>query len=816
MTSSQNTLTVNLDHMQVPCACTMCAQQFQNLADSNGAHTYVSFISRQEGEQYLSQRLATVEQDRLALVKLLGAGGDTFLGRWKKSKKKRTAYLGEAFPDRQLVSSDSQQSKPTQNILLIWLRWDDIVDNAILLPKLLEARSRKTGQEWFALDLAMTQPGWDARQYRLQWCGAIDRLENISVVAYGLAFGQLVPWTAAEAHRLDTIGFPRAEIVISSQEMLISMLRKLVETVLQTPAGTTATNVRWQELASRQFRPADDLELRTTLGTQTFGPPPAFTPRAVLDAFRGRLQEAEDFVWLLQTDPWQLSAAIEAVRYSDMSKMVGPDSFYRHAVYSIAILPIRRLQEWKFMVQECEHLVNTHQRFKTEIKPGKEPPREYQDALACWQVMLSHMLAVRSRDLEHLLPRLKAFEQHFLIEDDIVDGMGVISSERKDSSIATISAKDPLFACLTMLAISSVASSTVQANAAFDRLEVFIREEHVGSKKSRLEVQLLDTTTDLGTVWKAFQGTKLARPAFKERRVGEACELGKGRPFWTICGREIDKKPKLLPPPVKLAGLLESFDRELLPSGPKTQKWLDKFDSVNRHCKDFWDEFRLQEARALNATGCTKADIKSCISWISYDEEPEHLSELDGERQKILKPKPNESKQSGTQPPPAVKNWSAGQDGLGTVSNLPERSRPKEKTRPAPDAGTAEPLVPALPSPTTSEGIPQVTLKRDASVILLRSLMRDDDGTGPRATHWNNVVAALDDAGFSATTTGGSEVAFSNAGMHQSIVFHKPHPDPKCTKRMLEGMGKRLSRRFGWTAVSFVREDGGAGAGHEL
>jgi hypothetical protein len=73
-------------------------------------------------------------------------------------------------------------------------------------------------------------------------------------------------------------------------------------------------------------------------------------------------------------------------------------------------------------------------------------------------------------------------------------------------------------------------------------------------------------------------------------------------------------------------------------------------------------------------------------------------------------------------------------------------------------------------------------------------------------------VAALDDAGFKATTTGGSEVAFRNFHMHQSIVFHKPHLDPKCSKRLLEGMGKRLSKRFGWTAGSFVREDEGTGA----
>lgn len=196
---------------------------------------------------------------------------------------------------------------------------------------------------------------------------------------------------------------------------------------------------------SRQLRRSGDLEIRNTLGTQTFGSPPTCAPQSVLDAFRSGLQEAEDTVWLLQTDPWQLSAAIEAVRNSGMGKMIGSDNFYRHAVYSISILPIRRQQEWEFMVQECEHLVNTHQRLKANIKPGQDVLQEYQDASACWQVMIPHMLAVRSKDLENMLPRLKEFEHHFLIEEDIVDGVEVISSERRDSSIADVLAKDPLF-----------------------------------------------------------------------------------------------------------------------------------------------------------------------------------------------------------------------------------------------------------------------------------------------------------------------------------------------------------------------------------
>jgi hypothetical protein len=89
----------------------------------------------------LAQRMNAAEKNRQALVQMLVSGGGTFFGRWKKSRKKRVAYLVEAFPNRNLVSGDPKRSNPTQNILLVWLKWDNVVDDASLLPKLLQART---------------------------------------------------------------------------------------------------------------------------------------------------------------------------------------------------------------------------------------------------------------------------------------------------------------------------------------------------------------------------------------------------------------------------------------------------------------------------------------------------------------------------------------------------------------------------------------------------------------------------------------------------------------------------------------------------
>lgn len=71
---------------------------------------------------------------------------------------------------------------------------------------------------------------------------------------------------------------------------------------------------------------------------------------------------------------------------------------------------------------------------------------------------------------------------------------------------------------------------------------------------------------------------------------------------------------------------------------------------------------------------------------------------------------------------------------------------------------------------------------------------------------WDSFVAALVDAGYSATHNGGSAVTFKDERHTngRSIVVHKPHPDPSVDPIMLRSIGRRLRRRFGWDAETFV------------
>ena len=71
-------------------------------------------------------------------------------------------------------------------------------------------------------------------------------------------------------------------------------------------------------------------------------------------------------------------------------------------------------------------------------------------------------------------------------------------------------------------------------------------------------------------------------------------------------------------------------------------------------------------------------------------------------------------------------------------------------------------------------------------------------------THWNSIVKAMVDTGLDATNIGGSAVSFNNKQEKQSIIFHRPHPEPKWGHVELSWIGKRLNKNFGWRKESFV------------
>lgn len=129
----------------------------------------------------------------------------------------------------------------------------------------------------------------------------------------------------------------------------------------------------------------------------------------------------------------------------------------------------------------------------------------------------------------------------------------------------------------------------------------------------------------------------------------------------------------------------------------------------------------------------------------------------------------------------------------------------KVKTRPEGLSVSAEDTEPQMPSgldATSAEMVIGLQVRRRS--LELFSLMFKSTPTTKGSTKWDDFVGAMLDAGCSATHNGGSAVKFADEKNDRGTIdFHRPHPEPSIDLIKLRSMGKRLTKRFGWTLDSF-------------
>ncbi|KAL2069269.1 hypothetical protein VTL71DRAFT_15607 [Oculimacula yallundae] len=145
-----------------------------------------------------------------------------------------------------------------------------------------------------------------------------------------------------------------------------------------------------------------------------------------------------------------------------------------------------------------------------------------------------------------------------------------------------------------------------------------------------------------------------------------------------------------------------------------------------------------------------------------------------------------------------------------STGQISETQQPKEKVKTRGqsvkiDANSRKPdQETETDSPTTSLNQPQfLHVKGETVRVLSRLFPSEAEEHAAKPLDWKSFVIALEDCGFTASTSGGSAVIFTKAGEGR-IVFHRPHPIPKIDQDLLQGWGKRMNKWFGWERETFV------------
>lgn len=121
---------------------------------------------------------------------------------------------------------------------------------------------------------------------------------------HGERYGDFVGWDQKAAERRSIIGFPYANMILSSQELMMGFLRNVVEQLLEGIDSSQPGSIeKWNQVAIHGFKHTNSAEFPSPYMNQPFSPPPILDIDKLISIVNAKVAELDDHIWLLQTDP---------------------------------------------------------------------------------------------------------------------------------------------------------------------------------------------------------------------------------------------------------------------------------------------------------------------------------------------------------------------------------------------------------------------------------------------------------------------------------------------------------------------------------
>ena len=104
----------------------------------------------------------------------------------------------------------------------------------------------------------------------------------------------------------------------------------------------------------------DQLSFRRWWSDQPFYAPPHFDIEKLMDIAKGRAAEAQDELWLLQTDTryfhMLLESYVERIKCQYKAFQVPKPDTYKLAAISVTPTVVLAARNWQWVLDECEHV----------------------------------------------------------------------------------------------------------------------------------------------------------------------------------------------------------------------------------------------------------------------------------------------------------------------------------------------------------------------------------------------------------------------------------------------------------------------------
>lgn len=623
---------------------------------------------------------------------------------------------------------------------------------------------------------------------------------------HGSDYGQLTKFDEANCHQWYNIGYPRAGLILEAQALLYNFLRRFLPLLLDN-VNVEDGCLKWDQRVGGG-RQAANLE---RYAADMFATSPAFAPHLLFAIVDARKREAEDELWLLQTEPALLQQQLRQELSAQVVKMYTGDQRWA-ALFAHFVMPIvGRIDYLQCLAGLCESVADMHEQYETALGVGQDISIAYEETLIALEEAAFEFAAALVERLGVRLSTSPAFQQYFTHRKD---DKGVMYSSLKPdrpsvtpgvvitSSTVDYFKEEPLlwpFLRLRECFALRWKGQRLDATTLLDFFDDLVAASKVHGKK-RIDSHVYALVSDIAVINQIFTALRTHRPRFWTNVMPEAtkkqyCESQQA--YRVLRSKDCRVEDLDFSP---YGERFRNFYDVHFPSGPKNEQWLEQASRVRELLQTFWDSIASIRYSDMSQAGASDEEIEEAMVLFRATQAPEHLEELQEERLAVERRRERRKQMADVS-----------EDTLG----------PHDLTTPKQDAGLAQQLKPKIKTKRDQEArvdpgdeeVENGDIEESASLhiaVKANNLPLFDhmypsqqDAPDKTKTKWEHFASALTDAGFTMSQSRGSAVAFSKP--EGSIVFHRPHPNPVIDSVMLRAMGKRLRKWFGWGRDVFVQ-----------
>ncbi|KAL8945974.1 MAG: hypothetical protein Q9222_007569 [Ikaeria aurantiellina] len=846
--TNQETWTGPVKIFSPPCDCLECGEQFRSIDEQATKIfcVYAGQLSNSEASALSCRFCTRLLEDLQSVLSGLRPHAEVIQKRWiKKSNTKKRAFIKHLRPEMhesQNAFLDIHMTKARDALstrrygdafLLPYLTMETLCTDSSRMLRVLHHRTAHTPEAWVPFDNRQILAGWLAGTFE-------ERFNAESIVMFGKAYGKWMPFDKKAVHSGDAYGTPRALLILEAQATLATFLRDSTISILSDIDQLTIEEISQhfikshQRDASRKQENPSWMQYGMTYYKEPFSSPPVFNLHTIdqlLEIVSDKQAEAHDHLWLLQTDPAYFHDFASYWNEYSVGNIAGSKMSKDEKLHALEgrVLQYSATQalDWNQLAEELQYVRQEYRAHHKKIRCGCPLPESYDRALGALQLLVINRLIHKCHHVGELAFASPAWRSMYKINPAFGrDNIGFRMKNGGPFKSREIYKCDHIRLCLVALGQRPESTGSMDIALGLKSLDLYLAQ-FSKTEASKIGSITYRYVTDTAAMDRILAALRTHRPAHSlEYTHSDSILNNRDSHAWRLW-RVQDALLKQTQDPKQFhyGNALKDLSRYRMPTGKKTQQWLESADRARAALYDLWTRAQANFRQKYLKVGVSASDTEEVVRMLSYYDSVDHRARIAQERQEILTNIARSAGKKAVQST-SIQPYQSSIPHISMAEDLPARVsasasevklKPKSRAKtsltvPESQGGLNTDRDPSPDPPTqmTAVFVPKKIESLETLRLLFPTAISDLQG----AIHWDDFVKTMAELNFKGEHRGGSEWTFRSSGLEgaqiddsnegkKSIVIHQPHRENRMGTLKLQWIGKRLWRRFGWSKESF-------------